>query len=67
MWIGITSVKPVHQLSNIAGEIINITTHMATQRHHCPLIATWSTTQPQIDSTRIERIECAELFCNYQR
>ena len=65
--IRVIGIKPVHQFGNIAREIIHIAAHMATQCPHRRLIAAWRASKPQIDTTRIERIECSELFGNHQR
>ena len=58
--------EPYYEMCIRDREIINIAAHMTTQRHHGSLIATRCTTQPQIDSPRIERIERAELFGDHQ-
>ncbi len=67
MRIWIAGVEPVHQFSYVAREVIDITTHMAAQRAHGRLVATRRAAKPEIDSSRIQRIQGTELLGDHQR
>ena len=60
-------VEPVHQFSDVAWEVIDITAHMAAQCAHGWLIAARCATKPEIDSSRIQRIQGTELLGDHQR
>ena len=67
MRVRIAGVKPVHQLRDIAREVIDIAAHMATQGAHGGLIAARRAAKAEIDASRVERIERTELLGNHQR
>ena len=66
MGIRIAGVEPVHQFSDIAREVIDITAHMAAQR--ASLVRSLpGATKPEIDASRIQRVQGTELFGDHQR
>ena len=64
---GWNRIKPVHQLRDVAREVIDIAAHMTAQRAHRWLIAARRTAKTQIDTSWIERVERTELLGNHQR